>query len=409
LLTACAGEIGETGTADTDGPSEFDPAHPDAVPLVDDVVGVSLAYPSDWKLLRDPYLFDTHGFVLGKEDVGGHGVAPIVRVAIDHQASPDQLDARVAALRAEFPDLDLEQWAVEVAGREATAVGPLPGAQPSIALFVPADGRLLRLRYYGEAIDERAADFLSRMQLVQPTRTVAELGLLPADSPQARFGADRPSENIPRSTDEEAPAEVAAASWGEWRLRNGCWGQPSSLFLQTTHSRDANGTGWSRMGTPNFWGDNTHGNWGMGRCTSTYYTNDLYAIDYYLRPGDRLYSPLADGYVTYAGWDPEGWWNYGKMVVIATPGGKYWSLSAHMSFVNVVVGQRVDRNTLIGWAGSTGYAAPYPHVHQVYYRWASTSRGRPYGGQGLRPSRLRYIGNGGGAYTTFWQGRWTSW
>src|SRR4029453_2860425 len=101
------------------------------------------------------------------------------------------------------------------------------------------------------------------------------------------------------------------------------------------------------MGTPNFWGERTHGNWGLGRCYSNYYTNDLYAIDYYLRVGDRLYSPFEDGYVMYAGWDPNSWWNYGRMVVIATPSGKYVSLSAHMSYVNVVPGQRVNRNTLI--------------------------------------------------------------
>lgn len=414
MLAGCAGEIEDPGADpaapgdDTGAPSEFDPAHPDAATVDDDVVGVSLAYPSRWRVLHDPYLFETHGFVLAEEGTDGHGVTPIARIAIDHQASPQDLDARVAALRAEFPDVDLEQWTVEVDGRDAVALGPMPGAQPSIAIFVPGDGVLLRLRYYAEAIDERAADLLSHMRLVTPARTVAELDLLPADSPQARFGADAPAANIPRTSGEEPEAEVAAA-WGEWPIGNGCWGQPSSLFLQTTHSRDANGSGWSRMGTPNFWGDNTHGNWGYGRCNSPIYTNDLYAIDYYLRPGDRLYSPLADGYVVYAGWDPEGWWNYGNMVVIATPGGKYWSLSAHMSFVNVVPGQHVTRNTLIGWAGSTGYAAPYPHVHQVYYRWASTSFGRPYGGQGMMPSRLRYLGQGGGAYTQFWQGRWTSW
>ena len=410
-LAACAGEIDgdPAGSDDTpDAPPELDPGDPEAVVLEDDVVGVTLAYPAGWRLVRDPYLFDTHGFVLGEDDPAGHGMSAVLRVAIDHAAHPSDLESRVAALQAEFPEVPLERWTVNVAGREAVAIGPVPGAAPSIAIFVPGDRTLLRMRYYGESIDERAADLLARMQLVAPRRTVAELGLLPADSPYALYGAEAPLENIPRSADPpDEPA--AAAGWGEWPIGNGCWGQPSTLFLQTTHSRDANGSGWSRMGTPNFWGDNTHGNWGLGRCNSGFYTNDLYAIDYYLRPGDRLYSPLADGYVTYAGWDPDGWWNYGKMVVIATPGGKYWSLSAHMSFVNVVPGQRVNRDTLIGWAGSTGYAAPYPHVHQVYYRWASTSRGRPYGGQGLMPSRLRFLGNGGGAYTQFWQGRWTSW
>jgi hypothetical protein len=30
-------------------------------------------------------------------------------------------------------------------------------------------------------------------------------------------------------------------------------------------------------------------------------------------------------------------------------------------------------------------------------------------GQGLMPSRLTYLGNGGGVYTRFWKWMWTSW
>jgi murein DD-endopeptidase MepM/ murein hydrolase activator NlpD len=97
------------------------------------------------------------------------------------------------------------------------------------------------------------------------------------------------------------------------------------------------------------------------------------------------------------------------MVVISTPNGKFWSLSAHLSGINVSVGQSVDEDTLIGWAGSTGFADPYPHVHQVFYRWPSSSFGRPYGGRGLKQTHLTYIGHGGGVYHSFSKGKWTSW
>lgn len=418
LAAACTGMIDgaqdPAGDGDPAGPSRslFDPATPGSIALADDVLGVELSVPARWQVVRDPYLFETHGFVLAEasETDETHGPVPVARVALDYDASPDDLEARVAEKRAEFPGVELEAQELDVGGRRAIALGPLPGGQPSIAVFLATDDALYRVHYYAESIDARGADLLAHLRFVPRGRAVAELALLPASSPLALFGDVAPRKNEPREEGEATAGLIALGDgWNEFAMGDGCWGQPSDLFLQTTHSRDANGSGWSRMGTPNFFGDNTHGNWGLGRCASGFYTNDLYAIDYYLRPGDRLYSPMADGYVTYAGWDPEGWWNYGKMVVIVSPNGKYFSLSAHLSYVNVVPGQRVNANTLIGWAGSTGYAAPYPHVHQAYYRFAQTSRGRPYGGRGMMPTRLRYLGAGGGAYTSFWQGRWASW
>ena len=408
LAAACTHEVpGQIEEEDW----AFDPANPDAVEVEDDVVGVALSFPSSWQVVRDPYLFRDHGFVLAEETPGDqHGVVPVARIAIEHEAAPGDVPALVAALRAEFPDVELEEWQVEVGGLPAVAVGPVPGGQPSVAIFAEADDAVLRIHYYQEAIDRRGAALLDGIRFVPRQRPVEALPLVRADSPEALFGGPRPVPNIPRGgAEDEGPLLDPTAAAAEYRLANGCWAQASAFFIQTTHSRDANGTGWSRMGTPNFWGDNTHGNWGLGRCASGYYTNDLYAIDYYVRRGDRLYSPFDGGTVMYAGWDPHGWWNYGKMVVIVDPTGKYWSLSAHLSYVNVVPGQRVNRDTLIGWGGSTGYAAPYPHVHQAFYRYASHSRGRPYGGRGLMQTRLRYLGNGGGAYTSFWKGRWASW
>lgn len=391
--------------------------------LVDDpVVGVALHYPETWEIERDPLLFSTHGFVIKSADLDPadpHDALPIARIARDYDATPAQLDDIVAAKRADYPDLEMSQSEVLVGDHRGIALGPIPGGQASINVYVATGEHVYRINYYGRELDERGLAMLEALILKAPTETVESRRLIPARSPQALFGelrADMPAAlPLVRAADVLASAPAAdgaaepVAAAGEYRLSNGCWAQPTGLFIQIAHSWDANGSGWSRMGTPNFWGERTHGGWGMGRCTSGYYTNDLYAIDYYLRRGDRLYSPFAEGYVMYVGWDPENWWNYGKMVVIATPGGKFWSLSAHLSRVNVVPGQYVTDETLIGWAGSTGYAAPYPHLHQVYYRWARSSWGRPYGGQGLKPTRLVHLGQGGGAYRSFWKGKWASW
>lgn len=394
----------------------------ESVHHADDVVGVELRVPKGWSVVPDPYLWDTYGIVIAEphiEDGVVHGISAVLRVAIDYGARPADVEQRIADKRADFPDVELKRGEHVVDGMPAAMLGPIPGGQVTTNLYFSSDDRVYRVTYYGEGLDERGHALIDTLSFSEPTRGVESLGLLDANSPEALFGGPLPEESSRTPSeagvgpvldveglDEEPTFEAMA---GEYRLNNGCWTQPTGFFLQIAHSWDANGNGWSTMGTPNFWGDNTHGNWGMGRCYSGYHTNDLYAIDYYLRVGDRLFSPLRSGYVTYAGWDPEGWWNYGKMVVIRSPNGKYVSLSAHLNTVNVVAGQYVTDNTLIGRAGSTGYAAPYPHVHQVYYRWPKYSWGRPYGGQGLKPTALRYLGHGGGVYRSFWKGKRASW
>ncbi|HEX6291548.1 MAG TPA: M23 family metallopeptidase [Herpetosiphonaceae bacterium] len=391
---------------------------PDRQQLSDPVLGLTLSYPASWSVVHDPYLFPTYGFILRSapaDAANGHGRSPVARVAMHEQTMPDQLDAVVQAKQAEYPDVPMQRWTVPLgAGLTGVALGPVPGGQVSINVYVAANGRVYQINYYGEKLDAQAHALLASLRFSRPTRSVASLNLADASSDEALYGGPRPAqpEADPKR---EAAAAAEGDPWiteGEYQLSNGCWAQPTTFFIQTTHSWDANShenPGWSKMGTPNFWGDNTHGNWGLGKCTHDYYTNDYYAIDYYLNRGDRLYNPFKEGYVTYAGWDPDNWWNYGRMVVIKTPSGKFWSLSAHMSAINVSKGQYVTDATLIGWAGSSGYADPYPHVHQVFYRYAQTSAGRPYGGQGVKQTALTYLGNGGGVYTNFFQGKWTSW
>lgn len=72
---------------------------------------------------------------------------------------------------------------------------------------------------------------------------------------------------------------------------------------------------------------------------------------------------VADGVVTYAGWDSTG---YGNMVVVqhVIDGQVLSTLYAHMedSSIAVTVGQVVPRGTVLGLVGSTGEATG-AHLH----------------------------------------------
>ncbi len=63
------------------------------------------------------------------------------------------------------------------------------------------------------------------------------------------------------------------------------------------------------------------------------------------------------GMVTFAGWNG----NYGRMVEIDHGGGRV-TWYAHLSGINVSVGQQVNQGDVIGWVGSTGYSTG-PHLH----------------------------------------------
>jgi murein DD-endopeptidase MepM/ murein hydrolase activator NlpD len=59
-----------------------------------------------------------------------------------------------------------------------------------------------------------------------------------------------------------------------------------------------------------------------------------------------------------AGWSV---WGYGNVVYLDNGNGVE-TLYAHMSKINVSVGQQVTRDTVIGYVGSTGRSSG-PHLH----------------------------------------------
>jgi len=71
-----------------------------------------------------------------------------------------------------------------------------------------------------------------------------------------------------------------------------------------------------------------------------------------------LIKPIMPGVVAYAGWDHTG---YGNLVVLSHKNG-FDSYYAHLSQIEVKIGQTVDMNTEIGKMGATGHATG-PHLH----------------------------------------------
>jgi murein DD-endopeptidase MepM/ murein hydrolase activator NlpD len=97
--------------------------------------------------------------------------------------------------------------------------------------------------------------------------------------------------------------------------------------------------------------------------------------------------------------------------VIKASNGKYVSLSGHLSALarGIRRGAKVDRHTVIGFAGKTGggrIPVGRVHLHQAYYRYPHFNRdGSPYGGAGLKVVRHHYFRGDNGVYKFGWRKR----
>lgn len=392
-----------------------------------EVVGASIAHPASWIVERERYTFDgTYGFTLWRPEPGpsqDHGGIPAVRVALAYGMRPDQIDEKVGQKISYYEDenLDVGSETVRVGaeGHRSVAVGPIPGSTPSTEVYVPVSGRVYRINVYSEVPGEEGLDaddreLLGDLRFEQPSRPVSSLGLPRANAPEALYPAGGEEPDLlgrgwtpsAEAADEEASrtAQYSASVTGEQRLAEGCWRAYSGFWVQVQQGRTANSspddnipTGWTRIGVPNFWGQYTHGDLGYGRCDEPYYTNDKFAVDYLMDPGDRVYSPFNCGHVTFAGRN-ETHKDYGIFVSIRACNDKYVSLTGHFKALPTGLGKgdSVDKDKVIGYAGKTG-GGRIPvgpvHFHQAFYRYPKENPdGSPYGGQGLQIIRHHYVG-----------------
>ena len=387
----------------------------------DEAVGASISHSAKFIVEREQFTFDdTYGFTLWKpksdssRDAHDHGeTTPAVRVARARRLRPKEIERRVRARIAEHPDLSMKREAIVVGSRsfKGVAVGPIPGSTPSTEVYVPVENRVYQINVYGERLDAEGKALLKSLRFGHPSRTIESLEL--ADGKKGETHQKRGDTGLVEAEQTAREAELkaepldemvaATAASGEYQTSEGCWVADSAFFFQTQHGKYANRrwgsawTGWTQIGSPNYWGQYTHGNYGYGRCTSPYYTNDMYAIDYPLARGDVVFSPFKGGTVTFAGRNYSHK-NYGIFVIIKADNGKYVSMSAHLNGLAAGIrrGAYVTDKTIIGYAGNTGdpsIPVGPPHLHQAFYRYPRYNRdGSPYGGAGLQVVYHRYTG-----------------
>jgi hypothetical protein len=399
-------------------------------------VGATIVHPAAWNVEREPYTYgDTYGYTLWYPDTDAahdHGGRPALRVALAYELNPEDIEAEVEGVQADYPDLSLERATVDVArDHEGVAVGTIPGSTPYTAVYVPVNGRVYKINVYADdpvepGLDARSRELLSDVRFEPPTKSVASLDVPDANSPRALVNSGDPGlvedEEATRraATEGDETARSSAISdkgGGEKRVSEGCYLADPRFWVQTQHSKYANTDrwsgrrpGWTRIGLYNYWGEYTHGNIGYGRCVSGTYTNDKFAIDYFLRRGDAVFSPFKSGTVRFAG-RADSHKNYGIFVVIGTEhrGQRYVSMSAHLNGVRSGVrpGASVNEDKIIGFAGNTGdpsIPVGDPHLHQAFYRNPTMVSGKPHGGRGLQVVRHHFVGtaardSNGGVYT----------
>ena len=451
LVCACA-DLPSTSTASNQAPG--------TTTIRDDVAGVSVAVPREWRVVPDPVLFNTYGFALfdpAGPDVGGHDRSPVARVALAYEAEPGQIDGLVAELMGRYREFPLVRSEVQAGGRRGVAVSGLPGTDPYTLVYVADGDRVYRIGLWTAepGLDERARTLLARLRFHAPRRPVRSLGLTPVR--QAMYRTPPADQMALNARLQASRAAMVAEQGGEPPRREAApaanvsaqaceFGQPGGLFWQTVwdytnkfysgYTTSYSGTyynlrpgdpGWSAMsGNYGSW-------WGQGyhiRKCEPYLLNQYYANDWPVHRNGNVYSALK-GTVEWAGWDyydSEGYYTLGNYVVVRN--GYYRAIMAHLNSIagGISWGATVGMNTVIGYAGRTG--GPWDeHVHsRVAYGESLTYNGQPYGGNTVWPTKLRCVscratdsgdiyGNGDGQYdykdsnghkfyTRFYHGRW---
>jgi hypothetical protein len=427
-----------------------------------DVAGVSLDVPANWRVHEDPVLFNTYGFALfdpAGPKAGGHERSPVARIALAYQIAPTDVERLVDDLLRKNHALPVQRIEVELdGGSRAVGVTGLPGTDPYTLLYVAAGNRVYRIGLWTPepGLNQRSLELLASLRFEAPARSIESLALTPVEEAMRA----RPSgEDMARNA--QAHAERVAAvqqEGGEPSIMHSAtaatpvanaaceFGQPSGLFWQTVwdstnyfysgYTTRYSGTyynlrpgdyGWSAMSGNygSWWGQNYH----RYKCYSDR-LNQYYANDWPVHYNGNVY-PATVGTVEWAGWDyydSEGYYTLGNYVVVRN--GSYRAIMAHLTSIasGISWGASVGMNTIIGYAGKTG--GPWDeHVHsRIAYGESLTYNGQPYGGSTVWPTSLRCVscratdsgdtnGNGDGQwdykdsngakyYRRFYHGRW---
>ena len=262
------------------------------------VVGASISHPTRWFVERERYTYNqTYGFTLWRPDSGAlhdHGGTPAVRVALAYGLRPGQIKATVQKKLRDYRDLPITRQEVSVAekGHRGVAVGPIPGSTPSTEVYVPVNGRVYQINVYGKRFGSSDKELLSTLRF-EPHRAGRLARITGRQFCEILYGAGDPRRaergRAMHKATMEGETTFAASSLGEETLIDeGCWQADPDFFFQTQYGSTANAdpkdnipTGWSIVGSPNYWNEYTHGSLDeYGRCNRRHFTNDKFAVDY---------------------------------------------------------------------------------------------------------------------------------
>lgn len=398
------------------------------------VLGVELQHPAAAAVLEDQHLAGAYGFTVVDEALGPAHRPLLLRVAqLGGTATPEQ---KAGELRAQFPNVPLQQQPVSFARLQGIAVTGVPGEYyTNTYVYVRANNQVYEIIYGRGTLDERGMGLLNGLRFAAPRASIASLRLPSAndtaratppaevqrqaaeeDARRAQAAAQAPAGDAalggttPQLTLDAQAATTQAPGGGVTQAYDpfnppGCGNWPTwKSTLQVPWDRYGRSGGLIRAG-PSWYGEGGHLN-----CSSPTLLNDHHAIDFPLYEWNSIYAPAA-GRVIYAGWATGGWASAGRVVIIDLGNG-YWSGSYHLRSINVSAGQYVDLNTRIGYAGGSGFGRDGyfgPHLHQGLYVNAVlyAPNGGVYGGQSVEPLRIRreldgYIYPSIGRYAWMW-------
>ncbi|MBN2003401.1 MAG: M23 family metallopeptidase [Anaerolineae bacterium] len=362
----------------------------------DAVLGVQISYAPELRRLQDEYLFPAYGFTLVDQDD-----RLVLRVGWLHQATSGDVEKLAEQAIMNHPDLDIRKANVAVGGQPGIAVYPLPGIEPVTCIYVLAHDRVYEIFYGREFLDGQGIALLKSMTFMPAQASLADLKLPEPDGMDISELAEAlsRSESGDESQDTSDIATTAGANCVNW---------PTSKFMRVPLSSSVNGTGYANAG-PSYYGQGMHLN-----CNKTNRSNDYHALDFSMRSGDTILSPVS-GTVVYFGWTYGGYSTYGRVVIIDAGGG-YQYMAAHLKGYGSVAypGQQISSGAVIGSAGGSGNQQDdywSVHLHHVFYKNATfDSSGKAmYGGQGVEPRHVRYYRNGTKYYETITNGMQMSW
>ena len=141
-----------------------------------EVMGIELPVPAGLSVHEPQYLFSDYGVSLA-----GAGESAPFQAHWLYQRAPEDLEAIVEEQLAQLADLPTRRAPVVVAGVEGVMLWPVPGEVANTAIYLPVDGRLFRLLYANESLDDAGRCLLAGLSFFPPTQTLAELHL-PTDT-----------------------------------------------------------------------------------------------------------------------------------------------------------------------------------------------------------------------------------